>query len=269
LAKEFKMVNKKPKAIVLLTAGTNCDYETEYALNLSGANAERIHINDFIFKKKKLKDYQIFIIPGGFSFGDDIAAGKVMANKIKFKLKDQIELFVKDKKPIIGICNGFQALVKLGFLPDISGNHEQETTLAINNIGKFQNRWVYLKATPDSKCIFTKGTKQTIYLPIAHGEGRFISKNQKIRDTLRKKDLIVFQYCNKNGNVNEESNPNGSEYNIAGICNLDGTILGMMPHPERHISKYQHPRWTREDLSEEGDGLAIFKNMVKYVKDGL
>jgi phosphoribosylformylglycinamidine synthase len=159
--------------------------------------------------------------------------------------------------------------VKLGFLPDISGNHEQETTFAINNIGKFQNRWVYLKATPDSKCIFTKGTKQTIYLPIAHGEGRFISKNQKIRDTLRKKDLIVFQYCNKNGNVNEESNPNGSEYNIAGICNLDGTILGMMPHPERHISKYQHPRWTREDLSEEGDGLAIFKNMVKYVKDGL
>lgn len=269
MAENIKMVNKKPKAIVLLTAGTNCDAETEYALSRSGANAERIHINDFISKKKRLKDYQILIIPGGFSFGDDIAAGKVMANKIKFKLKDQIELFVKDKKPVIGICNGFQALVKLGFLPDVSGKHEQETTLAINNIGKFQNRWVYLKSTPDSKCPFTKGIKQTIYLPIAHGEGRFISKNPTIRNTLRNKNLIVFRYCSKNGNINDESNPNGSEYNIAGICNSDGTILGMMPHPERHLSKYQHPRWTREDLPEEGDGFAIFKNMVKYVKDEL
>lgn len=263
------MVNKKPKAIVLLTAGTNCDYETEYALNLSGAEAERVHINDFITKTKKLKDYHILTIPGGFSFGDDIAAGKVLANKIKFKLKDQIESFIKDKKPIMGICNGFQVLVKLGFLPDISRNQKQETTLAINNTGKFEDRWVYLKANENSKCIFTKGIKEIIYLPIAHGEGRFISKNQKIRETLYKKNLIVFQYCDKNGKITEKSNPNGSENNIAGICSLDGTILGMMPHPERFIIKFQHPRWTREDHPQEGDGYLIFKNAVKYVEDGL
>lgn len=267
MAKDIKMVNKKPKAIVLLSAGTNCDYETEYALNLSGAEAERVHINDFITKKKKLKDYHILTIPGGFSFGDDIAAGKVLANKIKFKLRDQIESFVKDKKPIIGICNGFQVLVKLGFLPDITRNQKQEATFAINNTGRFEDRWVYLKT--NTKCIFTNGIKGIIYLPIAHGEGRFISKNQKIRETLHKKNLIIFRYCDKNGNINDESNPNGSENNIAGICSLDGTILGMMPHPERHIIKFQHPRWTREKLSFEGDGYLIFKNAVRYVENGL
>jgi len=263
------MVKKKPKALVLLTAGTNCDLETEYALNLAGAQAEKVHINDFIAKKRKLKEYQILTIPGGFSFGDDIAAGKVLANKIKFKLEEQIESFVKDKKPVIGICNGFQVLVKLGFLPDIYKKHDQEVTLAINNTGKFEDRWVYLKANKRAKCIFTEGIDKVIYLPIAHGEGRFISKSQSIGNIINKQNLIVFQYCSSSGNINISSNPNGSENNIAGVCNPDGTILGMMPHPERFITKHQHPRWTREDISDEGDGLLIFKNTVNYVANGL
>ena len=263
------MKNKKPKALILLTAGTNCDSETEYALNLAGTTAERVHINDFIAGKNKLQNYQILALPGGFSFGDDIAAGKVMANKMKFKLRDQIAEFVNAKKPIIGICNGFQVLVKLGFLPDIHQNQEQETTLAISDIGKFQNRWVYLKPNPMSPSIFTKGIEKPIYLPIAHGEGRFIAKNKTIRETINKKNMIVFQYCDEKGSPTQESNPNGSEYNIAGICNEEGTILGMIPHPDRYISKFQHPRWTRENLPEEGDGLVLFRNAVNYVKNGL
>ncbi len=263
------MVKKKPKALVLLTAGTNCDLETEYALNLAGAQAEKVHINDFIAKKRKLKEYQILTIPGGFSFGDDIAAGKVLANKIKFKLEKQIESFVKDKKPVIGICNGFQVLVKLGFLPDIYKKLDQEVTLAINNTGKFEDMWIYLKANKRAKCIFTEGIDKVIYLPIAHGEGRFISKDQSIDNIIKKQNLIVFQYCSSSGNINFNSNPNGSENNIAGICNTGGTILGMMPHPERFITKHQHPRWTREDLPDEGDGLLIFKNTVNYVANGL
>ena len=263
------MKTKKPKALILLTAGTNCDLETEYALNLAGTIAERVHINDFIAGKNKLQNYQILALPGGFSFGDDIAAGKVMANKIKFKLRDQIAEFFNAKKPIIGICNGFQVLVKLGFLPDIHKKQEQETTLAISDIGKFQNRWVYLKPNPMSPSIFTKGIEKPIYLPIAHGEGRFIAKNKTIRETINKKNMIVFQYCDAKGRPTIDSNPNGSEYNIAGICNEEGTILGMMPHPDRYVSKFQHPRWTRENLPEEGDGLVLFRNAVDYVKNGL
>ncbi len=263
------MVKRKPKALVLLTAGTNCDLETEYALNRSGADVEKVHINDFIAKKRKLKEFQILTIPGGFSFGDDVAAGKVLANKIKFKLKEQIEVFIKAKKPVIGICNGFQVLVKLGFLPDIHNRHNQDVTLAINNTGKFEDRWVYLKTNEKSECIFTKGIDKIIYLPIAHGEGRFITKNRKISEILTRQNLIVFQYCSKNGEITDSSNPNGSENAVAGICNPDGTILGMMPHPERFITKFQHPRWTREDLPEEGIGISIFKNAVNYAANGL
>lgn len=248
---------QNPRVIVLRTAGTNCDYETVHSFKLCGADVDLIHINKLLNKEIDIMNYQILAIPGGFSYGDDISAGKILANEIKYKIIDAISKFVSSRRLIIGICNGFQVLVKTGLLPGFDGIDEMEyTTLTFNNSGRFQDQWVHLKKF-SSRCIFTKGIKGTIYLPIAHAEGKFVTLNKNILNKLKSNDLIVFKYVN---------NPNGSEESIAGICNPGGNILGMMPHPERFLIKYNHPRWTREDLSEEGDGLSIFRNAVEFAK---
>ena len=257
----------KPRVLILRVAGTNCDFETEWAFNLCGAYAERIHINQIIRREKKLSDYQILVIPGGFSYGDDIAAGKVLANQIKLKLWDEVEKFIQDKKVILGICNGFQVLVKSGILPF---NTEQLVTLEWNDSGRFEDRWVYLFNTQysilnkESKCIWTKDIPKIIYLPVAHAEGKFVVKDNSVLERLKNKGQIVFQYCDKEGNLKGYPyNPNGSYKNIAGICDESGRIFGLMPHPERHIDYLQHPRWYRE---KEADGLKIFRNGLDYAK---
>jgi phosphoribosylformylglycinamidine (FGAM) synthase-like amidotransferase family enzyme len=277
---------KKVKVIILRTAGTNCDKETAFAFKQAGAEPELVHINQLSTDEKRLADYQILAIPGGFSYGDDIASGKILANELKYRIEDDIQNFIKDGKLIIGICNGFQILVKAGLLPNISGNFKTiEATLTLNDSAKFEDRWVYLKKLPTpnyppglsarppdlrsdrigdraggqlpTKCVWTTGIKDTIYLPIAHGEGKFIPKDKKILDHLKKNGMIVFEYVN---------NPNGSVENIAGICDITGRIFGLMPHPERHISYLQHPRWTRNSYRGTGDGFAIFKNGVQFCK---
>jgi len=251
---------KNPKVIVLRTAGTNCDYETVYAFRLCGADVDLIHINQLLNKEVDIMNYQILAIPGGFSYGDDVSAGKILANEIKYKIIDSIWKFVSSRRLIIGICNGFQVLVKTGLLPGFDGiDKEEYTTLTFNDSGRFQDEWVYLKKV-SSRCIFTKDIKDVIYLPIAHAEGKFVTLNKNILNKLKSNDLIVFKYIN---------NPNGSEESIAGICNPGGNILGMMPHPERFLTKYTHPRWTRETLPLEGDGLIIFKNAVEFAKKKL
>ncbi len=252
----------KVKVIILRVGGTNCDFETEWAFNLCGAFAERIHINQLIRKEKKLSDYQILVIPGGFSYGDDIAAGKVLANEIKMKLWDEIENFIEEKKVIVGICNGFQVLVKSGILPF---NTEQVTTLEWNDSGRFEDRWVYLKVE-NSVSPFFKDIPEIIKMPVAHGEGKFLTKNKKILEEIEKNKQVILRYCDKYGNISEYPyNPNGSVNNIAGICSKDGLIVGMMPHPERSILKYYYPDFLRE---VDGDiftpSFQIFKNMVKY-----
>lgn len=266
---------RKVNVIVLRTAGTNCDYETAYAFQLAGAETDLVHINQLIHRKKFLADYHILALPGGFSYGDDIAAGILLANELKYKIRDQVEEFVAAGKLIIGICNGFQVLVKAGLLPGFNGiSDTQETTLYLNDSAKFECRWVYLQ-TQDSSCIFTKNLKIHMYLPVAHAEGKFTA-DEKMLDALEANHQVVFRY-DKNGSsdsavdFNDQSigypwNPNGSDRNIAGICDATGRIFGMMPHPERYISRYNHPRWTREELPEEGDGLAIFRNGVEYAK---
>lgn len=265
-----KSLNNKVKVIVSRTAGTNCDFETVYAFELAGAKAERVHINMLIKGEKKLADYDILAIPGGFSYGDDIAAGKILANELRYKLYDQIVEFAANKKPIIGICNGFQVLVKTGLLPGMNGLmtdqlQVQTATLTYNDSGKFECRWIKLKRV-ESNCIWTKDLKGIISLPVAHGEGKLVFENEKYQDEVIKNKQIVFQYVDENGNLaGYPYNPNGSVLNIAGICNPEGNILGMMPHPERYLTKYNHPHWTRLDLSKEGDGLQIFRNAVDYV----
>jgi len=261
----------KPKVLILLAAGINCDKETEFAFNLAGADARRVHINDLIAGKESLSDYHILVLPGGFSFGDDIASGKVLANKLKYRFEDQIQKFIEDKKLILGICNGFQVMVKLGLLPGFDRDYRtQRTTLTFNDSGRFEDRWVYLKINKNSPCIFTQGIKELIYLPVRHGEGKFIPKDRVILERLFEQDHVVAQYVDERGNFGPYPvNPNGSVGEIAGICDETGRVFGLMPHPEGYIRRTQHPRWTRENLPEEGDGLAIFKNAVRYVQNEL
>ena len=257
----------KPKVCVLRTAGTNCDQETAAAFKLAGARAELCHINNILENPGILKKYQALAFPGGFSYGDDIASGKIFANELKFKLAGEIEEFIKQGKLIIGICNGFQILVKSGFLP---GNlaTEQNASLIINDSGKFEDRWVYLK--PSGKSVWTKEIKEIIYLPVAHGEGKFIVQNKSLLKELEKRGQVVFRYCTQSGGAPVyPDDPNGSIDHIAGITDETGRILGLMPHPERHVFSRQHPRQESCKTEKFGQGLRIFKNGVEYLRKKL
>lgn len=262
LEEALKMV--KVKVCVLRTAGTNCDQETAAAFKLAGANTQLLHINSLVSGAKALNDFHILALPGGFSYGDDIASGKIFANELRFKLVDSLRKFIKDGKLIIGICNGFQILVKSGLLPG-SAELKQDTSLIINDSGKFEDRWVYLM--PSGRCVWTKEFKRIIYLPVAHGEGKFITKDKNVLSRLNKNEQIVFHYCDASGKLSGyPDNPNGSTENIAGICDETGRILGLMPHPERHLFSAGHPRnWNLK--SKAGDGLQIFKNGADYIKN--
>ena len=261
----------KPKVLILRTAGTNCDAETDAAFQLAGAETALIHIQNLISEKVDLTDYQILAIPGGFSYGDDISAGILLAVEMKHKLTNALNMFVADGKLILGICNGFQVLVRTGLLPGVKPSNgstpemTQRTTLAMNTSAKFECRWVDL-ATQESPCVFTKDIQARIYLPVAHAEGRFTASSDVLEE-LESNKQVVFRYANSE----YPHNPNGSDADIAGICDTTGRIFGLMPHPERFLMKWNHPRWTRlksteGTCSEEGDGLAIFKNAVNYVK---
>lgn len=261
----------KPKVLILRTAGTNCDVETDAAFQLAGAETALVHIENLISGKVDLADYQILAIPGGFSYGDDISAGILLAVEMKHKLTDALNRFVADGNLILGICNGFQVLVRTGLLPGMNprgnGTPEmtQRTTLAMNTSAKFECRWIDLE-TQESPCVFTRDFKAGIYLPVAHAEGRFTAPRD-VLEALESNKQIVFRYARSD----YPDNPNGSDADIAGICDATGRIFGLMPHPERFLMRWNHPRWTRFSettgtTSEEGDGLAIFKNAVNHVK---
>jgi len=245
------------RTLVLRVDGTNCDEETMHAFRLAGSEVSLVHVNELIRGKKALEDFQIMAIPGGFAHGDDVAAGKILANLIRYKISDDMKKFIEDGKLVIGICNGFQAIVKAGLLPAFGGFGRQEATLAGNDSGYFIDRWVRLRHVNKGKCIFTRGMKSEIFVPVNHGEGKFVASPEIIR-RLEENDQVVFRYVD---------NPNGSLNDIAGICNTEGNVFGLMPHPEKFVSKYTHPHWTRiRNLPEEGDGLAIFRNAVKYAE---
>jgi len=253
------------RVLILRTAGTNCDYETRFAFDTVGATTDLEHINRLVRGEVKLEDFHILAIPGGFTYGDDIGAGKILANELKYKLKEEIEGFVGTGKLVIGICNGFQVLVKAGFLPGLDGKREQVVTLSSNDSNKFEDRWVYLKTNRKSKCVYTKGLDPIVYLPVAHAEGKFVPMGSGTLRKLKQNRQVVFTYVDADGQpADYPANPNGSVEGIAGICDPTGRIFGLMPHPERHSLPAQHPRWTREGLKEEGDGLAIFRNAVEF-----
>ena len=249
--------------MIIRTAGTNCDVETEYAFELAGAHAERVYIDDV--KARNLLDYQIVALPGGFTYGDDIAGGKILANEIKYKLRDQFLRFLEKENLILGICNGFQILAKCGILPCVEEYFEdQSVSLVANDSERFEDRWVYLRVHSE-RSVFTKNLKDVITLPVAHAEGKFVVKNDTIAGKI--KESIVFQYVNAQGeDAGYPYNPNGSVMNIAGIADKTGRVLGLMPHPERFFSYIQHPNHTRVQMPKDGDGFLIFKNAVDYFK---
>jgi phosphoribosylformylglycinamidine synthase subunit PurQ / glutaminase len=253
------------RALVLRTAGINCDVETQFAWEKAGAVADRVHINRIIEQPRTLLDYQILTIPGGFSYGDDIASGKIFANQLVHHLADVLHEFLAADRLVLGICNGFQVLVKCDLLP---GSAEGRPSLALaatltnNDSGKFECRWVYIKVNKKSPCVFTKGITG-MYVPIAHGEGKLVAA-PGLADKLN----VVVQYTDEKWKTKAgyPANPNGSVNDIAGICDPTGRIFGMMPHPEDFIRWTQHPRWTREKENTDLYGLQIFTNAVNWAK---
>lgn len=260
------------KAIVLRAAGINCDMETTHALELAGAQAERIHINRVIDDPAMLDGYQIMVFPGGFSYGDDVAAGKVLANQVVHHLSDILHKFIEDGKLVLGICNGFQVMIKTGIVPGLNGVGklsltDQTVTLTDNDSGKFEDRWVYLQPGTD-RCVFID-SKKRLYLPIAHGEGKIVTDSEQTLNQVKQHGFVAFRYVDADGNkAGFPVNPNGSQDSIAALTDSTGRAMGMMPHPERCVRWTQHPHWTRlKEREGFADGMTIFTNAVNYIKD--
>lgn len=253
----------KTRVLILRGPGTNCDRETAFAFERAGANTELVHINRLISGEERLGNYDILVIPGGFTYGDDIAAGKVLANELMLRLGEQVNRFISEGRLVLGICNGFQVMVKAGILPDIDDDSEPQITLTNNDSNRFECRWVHLNVENGSPCVFTRGI-QRMYLPVAHAEGKLVA-NPEVAPGFP----VVLRYAGPDGGpASYPYNPNGSVADIAGICDTSGRIFAMMPHPERYIRQIQHPRWTKGEGSEPGDGFKIFANAVAFAKGG-
>jgi phosphoribosylformylglycinamidine synthase len=256
-----------PKVLILRAPGTNCDGETAFAFEAAGAATERVHIRRLLEQPNLAANFQILCIPGGFSYGDDIAAGRILANQIEHHLADVLSKFKCDGKLVLGICNGFQVLIKSGLLLAADSQRGPAATLTWNESGKFEDRWVRL-GTRGEKCVFLRGIER-MYLPVAHAEGKFVARDADTLAELDRAGQLVLRYESLNGSKSNGAlpypdNPNGSTLNVAGLSDSTGRVFGLMPHPERYIDRTQHPRWTRETLASEGDGMAVFKNAVGY-----
>jgi len=250
------------KILVLRTAGTNCDLETCHAFELAGGVAQTVHVNRLIEDPGLLDGYQILALPGGFSYGDDVAAGKILANQLIHHFRQEVQRFIDSDKLVLGICNGFQVLVKAGILPGGSDSDGQLATITYNDSGKFEDRWVYLEPGTD-KCVFINPGRR-IYLPVAHGEGKVCFADEQVLEQVKAGGQVAFRYVDQDGEYGQYPvNPNGSVDHIAGLCDATGRVMGMMPHPERFVHKTHHPRWTRGEV-EQADGLSLFVNSVKY-----
>lgn len=269
------MKKKKIKSLVLFGNGINCENETAYANKLAGFEADIVHVDEMLKNPKSIHRYAFINFPGGFLDGDDLGSAKAQAVKWKYqtiegsggRFLDELIKFISQGKIIIGICNGFQLLVKTGLLPGIGGEYgRQMATLTANDSGRFEDRWVNLRVNQISHCIFTKDMDK-IYLPVRHGEGKCIVDTKENGARMIEQGHIVMQYADENGAATEKypDNPNGSINAVAGLCDETGRIFGLMPHPEAFVHYTQHPRWTREALEIEGGGLRLFKNAYKYI----
>lgn len=268
------MKSNEARACILRVGGTNCDAEAQRAFQDSGVKAEVVHLNEII-RNRNLLDYHALVFPGGFAYGDYVRAGAILAKGIIAKLNKDLQQFVKEERPILGICNGFQVLVEAGLLPGFEGISDlPQASLATNLPTGYRCTWVHLKHESKGKCAFTTKIKpaQVLRIPIAHAEGRFMFDSSKEEEYLQKlydKDQLVFRFCTEEGNHAEGEfpiNPNGAFHDIAGICDSTGTILGLMPHPERAYYGWQQPDWARaEHVPKYGDGRLVFESIADYL----
>jgi len=285
----------QPRVLILRAPGTNCDVESAFAFERAGAVAERLHVNRLLERPRRMEEFQVLCLPGGFSYGDDMGAGTILGNQIRHHLFDCLNEFKAAGKLVLGICNGFQILIRSGILledsvarrrriapanadrrvtdvpPAIAARSVEvpptagpAATLSLNASGKFEDRWVMLKTTGE-RCVFFVGI-DTMYLPVAHAEGRFVPRDAATLAALESNGQLALRYRS----VGDESpalypaNPNGAVADVAGVCDATGRVCGLMPHPERHIDPTHHPRWTRGKPAGEGDGLKVFRNAVEY-----
>ena len=276
----------KPRVAVLFGFGINCDHETKAVFELVGAEADRVHVNRFVSGESSLEAYDILAVPGGFSFGDHLGSGRLLGNRMRFAMRDALRTFVEAGKPIIGICNGFQVLVKTGLLPGPASGESpdfvQRGSLTLNDSGRYEDRWVTLEFDPKSPCIWTKGMTR-IECPVRHGEGKYVMPSPEDVDLLQEHHQLTVRYVDPatepGKGISDEPlpypvSPNGSMRNIAGICDATGLVFGLMPHPEAIYARWLHPLHTRQqDVSHgaaldgwEGEGLQMFRNAVEYVK---
>ena len=270
------------RVAVLFGFGINCDRETAAVFDMVGGTSERLHVNHLVQGNRSLEEFDILAVPGGFSFGDHLGSGRLLGNRLRFALREQLQKFVSSGKPIIGICNGFQALVKTGLLPgpenaSLEPDLIQRASLTLNNTGRYEDRWVTLEFDSESPCIWTKGI-QRIECPVRHGEGRFVMPTEMELDSLSQNHQLTVRYVDPSTELGAglsddllpfPLSPNGSMRNIAGICDPTGLVFGLMPHPEAFYTMWLHPEHTSMKLSEdewEGSGLQIFRNAVEYVR---
>jgi len=256
----------QPQVLILRAPGTNCDEETAFAFEQAGAKAQRVHINRLLEEPGLADQSQILCIPGGFSYGDDVAAGRILANQIRHHLADALHRFHAADKLILGICNGFQVLIKSGVLLADDPQEGPPATLAWNDSGRYEDRWVRL-GVEGAKSVFLRGI-EALDLPVAHAEGKFVTRSADVLQRLAGQGQLALRYRRLDGgqsdSVHYPDNPNGSMGNVAGVCDETGRVLGLMPHPERYIDATQHPRWTRGHAHQPGDGLRLFRNAVEY-----
>lgn len=267
------------KALIITGFGINCEEEMAAAYTMAGASPQIVHLNALLTGQVSIQDYDVLNFPGGFSFGDDLASGKVVSNKIKYKklpsgkvLMDEIKDFLAAGKYILGVCNGFQMLVRMGLLPNTSRQVEAEATLAQNNSGHFEDRWVYCKVHNHTNTPFLKGI-QKMALPVRHGEGKLLFLDKKVETAVVDKKLNCLTYCDAAGQPVSAypANPNGSTLNCAGLSDPTGQVFGLMPHPEAYLSLYNHPNWgqikrAQPQQDEKGEGLQIFTNIVQHIR---
>lgn len=261
-----------PRVLILRAPGTNCDTETAYAFELAGASVKSVHVNQLIEDPRLGEGFQILCFPGGFSYGDDIAAGRILAQRLNTHLREMVDSFRAEDKLVLGVCNGFQIMMRLGIFfggeTGADGASAPSATLASNAQSRFEDRWVHL-VNSNSNSVFLKDV-ETLYLPMAHAEGRFVMKSAEVARQLNSQQQLGLRYTDETGIVSDTPlpfphNPNGAEFNVAGISDPSGRIFGLMPHPERFVAPTQHPFWTRsENLPEKGEGCIIFENAVNY-----
>jgi phosphoribosylformylglycinamidine synthase len=252
------------KALVLRTAGTNCEAEMCHAFRKAGAEVELVHLGRFLESPEKLRAYRIVGFPGGFSYGDDIASGVVYSVEMRKRVTPELRRMVADGALVLGVCNGFQILVRAGLLPG-GADGTQEATLAPNLSGHFECRWIRLEATTDRCAFLERG--QTIDCPVAHAEGRFVTRDDAVRGRMRAAGQFALRYVTPDGGAAEYPwNPSGTPDGVAGVCDPTGRVLGLMPHPERNVESWHHPDWTTGTTPAEGAGLAVFRNAVRAAR---